>query len=260
MTRETRIGLLVALAFIIMFGLVLGELTDKPSSALGQKDEPAYPGQSSIPLIDLPEPVGDVSDAAAVEIASAPSVSDLPAIGDGAVSLPPAPRELMAVTPEPAVRQAPAPSARRTHTVRANDNLIRIARRYYGRSRGDEYRRIFEANRDKLRTPSIVREGQVLVIPPLPGGAPQPAGGARRMPPGVGEMDIDQLQEHFSHQPVQSGRRTYTVRPGDNLTIIAAEMLDEPTGKGAGRIFQANRDKLSDPDHVPVGTVLMIPS
>jgi len=55
-----------------------------------------------------------------------------------------------------------------------------------------------------------------------------------------------------------SGTRTYTVKPGDSLSKIAEQFY----GKGSeyNRIFEANRDKLSDPNKISAGQQLVIPS
>lgn len=50
-----------------------------------------------------------------------------------------------------------------THTVRPGESLWRIAQRYYGSGR--QWRRIFEANRDQIRDPNLIRPGQDLLIP-----------------------------------------------------------------------------------------------
>ena len=50
------------------------------------------------------------------------------------------------------------------YTVQAGDTLSKIAKEFYGDS--DQYRRIFEANRDKLDDADNVRVGQELTIPP----------------------------------------------------------------------------------------------
>jgi nucleoid-associated protein YgaU len=54
-----------------------------------------------------------------------------------------------------------------------------------------------------------------------------------------------------------SQQRTYTVRSGDSLSAIAQQFY----GKASeyNRIFEANRDKLSDPNKVQVGQELVIP-
>ena len=51
-----------------------------------------------------------------------------------------------------------------TYEVKGGDNLSKISKQFYGD--GDEYMRIFYANRDKLNDPDKIQVGQKLVIPP----------------------------------------------------------------------------------------------
>lgn len=51
--------------------------------------------------------------------------------------------------------------------------------------------------------------------------------------------------------------RTYTVKPGDTLSKIAQEHLG--SASAYTKIFEANRDQLSDPDKIKPGQVLQIP-
>jgi nucleoid-associated protein YgaU len=51
--------------------------------------------------------------------------------------------------------------------------------------------------------------------------------------------------------------RTYTVAPGDSLSRISKQFYGDPNKYM--KIFEANRDKMPDPDHVRVGTQLVIP-
>ena len=62
-------------------------------------------------------------------------------------------------TDAPAASAAPA----RTHTVAQGETLSAIAKTYYGKA--SEYPRIFEANRDQLSNPDLIKPGQVLKIP-----------------------------------------------------------------------------------------------
>ena len=55
------------------------------------------------------------------------------------------------------------PKTNTTYTVVANDTLYGIAKKYYGD--GERYVDIFNANKDKVRNPSLIYPGQVLVIP-----------------------------------------------------------------------------------------------
>lgn len=58
-------------------------------------------------------------------------------------------------------------------------------------------------------------------------------------------------------QNFQETRRTYTVNPGDNLSSIAQQMYGD--GNQWQRIFDANRDLISNPDLIYPGQQLQIP-
>lgn len=50
-----------------------------------------------------------------------------------------------------------------TYTVRKGDTLSEIAQRHYGKA--SRWHAIFEANRDQLDDPDLIRPGQVLKLP-----------------------------------------------------------------------------------------------
>ena len=50
----------------------------------------------------------------------------------------------------------------RTYTVQPGDNLSKIAATFYGRQ---DWKRIYDANRDQLDDPDRIQPGQVLRIP-----------------------------------------------------------------------------------------------
>jgi nucleoid-associated protein YgaU len=58
-------------------------------------------------------------------------------------------------------------------------------------------------------------------------------------------------------QPAAAGR-TYTVKSGDTLSRIAKDQLGD--ANAYTKIFEANRDQLSDPDKIKPGQVLKIPA
>lgn len=49
------------------------------------------------------------------------------------------------------------------YEVKADDNLHWLAAKFYGDAR--QWERIYEANRDKIQNPNILRVGQQLLIP-----------------------------------------------------------------------------------------------
>lgn len=63
-------------------------------------------------------------------------------------------------------------------------------------------------------------------------------------------------------QPVAAGSapagRTYTVKSGDTLSKIAKEFLGD--ANAYRKVFDANRDQLTDPDKIKPGQTLKIPS
>ena len=67
----------------------------------------------------------------------------------------------------------------------------------------------------------------------------------------VGEVTIDPNAKAASS-------RTYTVKSGDTLSKIAKEHLGD--ANAYMKIFEANKDQLSDPDKIKPGQVLKIPT
>lgn len=58
---------------------------------------------------------------------------------------------------------APAPATDQTYTVVKGDSLSKIAKRVYGDAQ--QWRKIFEANKDQIKNPDLIHPGQTLRIP-----------------------------------------------------------------------------------------------
>jgi LysM repeat protein len=69
-------------------------------------------------------------------------------------------------TPEPGEPPPPPAEPPQTYVVQPGDTLGRIAQKFYGRSA--LWPLIFEANRDKISDPGLIRVGMELLIPPKP--------------------------------------------------------------------------------------------
>ena len=58
-------------------------------------------------------------------------------------------------------------------------------------------------------------------------------------------------------EPTSVSKNTYTVQPGDSLSKIAKQFYGD--SNDYLRIFEANKDKLSDPNKIQIGQELVIP-
>jgi nucleoid-associated protein YgaU len=58
----------------------------------------------------------------------------------------------------------PAPeSGGRMYSVQPGDSLSKIAKKFYGNA--NDWKRIFEANRDRIKNPDVIQPGWTLKIP-----------------------------------------------------------------------------------------------
>jgi nucleoid-associated protein YgaU len=56
-----------------------------------------------------------------------------------------------------------SPTAHRTYVVKAGDTLSEIAEREYGDA--SQWRRIYDANRDRIEDPDLIHPGDTLELP-----------------------------------------------------------------------------------------------
>jgi nucleoid-associated protein YgaU len=71
---------------------------------------------------------------------------------------------LLDLTVDPSLpAPAPAKAAEQTYTVQSGDTLSKISKQFYGDA--NKYMKIFEANRDVLNDPNMIKVGQVLKVP-----------------------------------------------------------------------------------------------
>lgn len=279
MTKETRVGLLVGLFIVIIFGMILTEfkgaedpLADATASPVIETDyyQSANPPQPALAFGPSPQQAEH-----AIHLASAddePSTSEpvhirvlpRPAVRPNTPVTamirqnPEPPAEAaqpVQLEPQPQIAQhepaAPTRQRSRTYRVKEGDTLTRIAEKMYGENQGHLYTRIYQANRNQLADASSITVGQVLTIPDT--AAPRRAAGGTR------QVDLEGLRQ-FVREPRTITRRVYVVQSGDNLTRIARKVLRDGSSDAVHRLFEANKDKLDDPDSIVVGMRLQIPS
>ncbi|MCE5278702.1 MAG: LysM peptidoglycan-binding domain-containing protein [Planctomycetaceae bacterium] len=255
MGRETRIGLLVSLGFVVVFGLVLAELTGldpagpaaAPSAAVTGTDySHAYPIEE-LRVSERPAPRRAVGHSA-----ERPSSSQRRAAVVQQQTNPQPPRP---------VAEAPRP-LNRQYTVVPSDTLIGIARKVYGRAHGNEYRRILDANRSLLAGETSLKPGQTLVIPALPGAAPARAQEAtdRLAPAPVAHVAASQapvaaITRETSAPPAGW---VYIFNGNETLQKIAWTYYNDDSGAAVQRIINANPG-LETLSRYPAGMKIVIP-
>jgi nucleoid-associated protein YgaU len=57
----------------------------------------------------------------------------------------------------------PVRPAEKTYTVVAGDSLSKIAKKFYGDA--NKWKKIFEANKDQIKNPDLIKPGQTFKIP-----------------------------------------------------------------------------------------------
>jgi nucleoid-associated protein YgaU len=112
------------------------------------------------------------------------------------------------------------------YTIQAGDTLEEISLRFYGSKRG--WKRILDANPGLI--PTRLKIGKTIVIPPKP---------SSTIPREVIYNDV------------------YTVVPGDTLITISNKVFGTP--KFADQIYQLNRDRIPDPNHLEPDLKLRMP-
>jgi nucleoid-associated protein YgaU len=75
--------------------------------------------------------------------------------------------------------------------------------------------------------------------------------------PSYGDLTCDIVIDP-SIAPPAAETKTYTVQPGDTLSKIAKQFYGN--ANSYMKIFEANKDQLSDPNKIQVGQVLKIPT
>ena len=155
---------------------------------------------------------------------------------------------------EPPVRTAPrvtraverpAPS-RKTYAVVANDSLRKISRKVYGDER--HWKKIQQANRERFPGSStVIHVGWKLRIPPL--GVQEPSTRVR---------EERTLAAAPARTPIAGSARVHVVTARQTLYQIARKYYSN--GNKWRVIWNANKEKIPNPDTVPVGVALTIPA
>jgi len=238
MTRETRIGLLVGLMFIVMFGVVLSEFTGKPAAAVGSAKPAGEKINAWSPTI--PEIRGEQSaDVGLAAIRQPPGSAEM--IPVDAAPKPAAEIPLVAaeIIKSPAAEESASaqqqPKAQ-IYKVQPKDSLMKIARKVYGPEYEYEYKRILDANRDKLKDEkSSLVVGIELSIPPLPQAKPAVPTVPARGSEGVRTASAGSMDAVLAAAGVDPAVTSDRTLPGGvPMKAPVADLADLPRGETVG--------------------------
>jgi len=237
MTRETKIGLLVGLAFIIVIGILLSDhltsTTEPPQAALAQagrdvRSAVAVPGGASAPVtqVQIPQQVAPAAPVATrEELAPRPAPVTVVRIG-------PAPQTQPSVTTPQQVATA-ASNSQTPQPVTEQDPA---------------------ANNGKPTAPegptgpsTLERVAQTFNEPVVAVGQQQ--------------TNSQTAGQPTNQQPVAAvAGKQYKAEPGDSVTKIASKMYGTSTKATRQLIIDANATLKQNPDKVIVGKTYIIPN
>lgn len=138
----------------------------------GQYQEPARKTRKvyvleltkAIPEGEVKKVEQEVKSAPQQEVAQAPvAVAEQPQAETPRIVIPKIEDEPVAESAAPVSTPEVGPSVDQTYTVLKDDTLQKIAKKFYG-SYG-KWIKIYEANKEKLKNPNVVRPGTVITIP-----------------------------------------------------------------------------------------------
>lgn len=139
------------------------------------------------------------------------------------------------------------------HEVKANENYWTISKQHYGSARF--FSALAKYNEARIPDPNKMRPGMYVLIPEvdvLHQRYPKLTGGG----PEVEAAQIAASRPGFFLDSNQ--RPAYRVAKGDTLSGIAQKHLGRSTG--AREILQLNRDRITDPNNLALGQVLVLPA
>jgi len=274
MTTDAKIGLLLALVFIVGITFVINGLPDFLNKT---KDAPDTIGYISHYTQQTPALVGQSRNIAAtlnkpvVTVVTQPSAAEpnsLPQSTEVAFqTVMPAAQEAVnaaAVNPEPNQTHVVAAGKSQTvkqlaiYEVRPGDSLAGIAQKFYGAKEGKKQAsidRIFNANKDKLESNDDIQVGQKLIIPAIENKTDTLV--KTGLFEKVKQPASSTQSKSSAKQASKEQFKIYTIKESDSLWQIALKQLGD--GNRYKEIIQLNKDVLSESNSLAVGTKIKLP-
>jgi nucleoid-associated protein YgaU len=148
---------------------------------------------------------------------------------------------------EQQIPSADIPPREIIHKVVSSDNLIELSKKYYGD--GTKWRKIHEANKDKIPNPDVLYTGLELLIPEIT------VSEKRNDDIAYGSLPERESDEEVFTTTTTTG--THTISSGDTLYSIARKYYGDSAMWV--KIHDANEDNIEDKRLLEVGQTLVIP-
>ena len=258
MTADAKVGLLLALIFIVAIAFVINGLP-----LFNESESKTGPQKNYVDKYEYTDPglVGNVRKVApalnrtiSLKQITPTSLEKQPETTRYEEILPKANEVIEKSSPSPEPLQKtviPIPLPLKSdikpeeYTVKQGDNLADIAKKFYGDELGNKLvniERIFKANSKVLKSSDELHIGQKLIIPAL---GPDDTTGTKTLSQNIAD-------------PVKSAEfRLYTVKEDDSLWAIAGEFLGD--GARYKEIIKLNSSIIKDEDNLAVGVRLRLP-
>jgi nucleoid-associated protein YgaU len=256
MTADAKIGLLLALVFIVAITFVINGLPEFLSKKDKEPQTITYVSQYK------PAEPGIVGQSRNIAVALNQKET-APAVEEQTQSPPPSPayqtilpaasEVVKSVSEQAPVQQtvvvaAPAVQSSLTiYEVSKGDSLAQIAQKFYGPQEGNKLvniQKIYEANKKTLKSINDLQVGQKLVIPPL-----------KTKEQALLKTGLFEKVEKET-KPAAASSKEYIIKDGDSLWQIAATYL----GNGLRYEEIAAMNGNIDPDNLIVGTKIKLPA
>ena len=277
MTRENKLALIIGFGLILVVGILVSDhfstanrqgsvnLSNEGDLTIEDRlDDPAFltpvysresPANDELPrnrvIDDLPIQTPDQdtfiieNDIAQHELPREEVPTEVDVItmpGQDALVAQDGPRET--VTP-PVL-----PQSYSWYTIQRGESLAKIARRKYG----DEklWRKLALFNQDRIPNPDVVPAGVTIRLP-----SKEELLGNQTMVAATSDNNNSSITPDSAKQQTGDYKK-YTVKKGDVLSEIALQHMG--SSKKWRTIYEANKDVIKNPDNVPAGTTIRIPT
>jgi nucleoid-associated protein YgaU len=273
MTTDAKIGLLLALIFVVAITFVINGLPDflnKNKQAVDtvgyvshyNQQQPALvgPSRNIAPALSHKPVITVITETPKVDLNSPAETryqALMPAAQDAVKTTQSADvntvqKELVEIkTAENKTTEQQSPVV---YVVCSGDSLAEIAKKMYGPENGKKLasiEKIYNANKDKLESIDQIQVGQKLVIPPLENKT------NALLKTGLFEK-VSKITSPQTAQASKEQYRQYVVKESDSLWQIAQEQLGN--GNRFSEIIQLNQSVLADPEKLDVGMKLKLPA